>query len=142
MYEAMIQPIGLFHYFTTLDEPLALQLTIRTYQRISKIKDLNSQQQRVELIRHCEKVYIQRSDKERVQSSELLKGGFSFPLKLDLSPWRQFKKESHINEYHAVIWSRILGFSEEEIAMGLEISVGTVRHRIARGLRVLGKSCV
>ncbi len=42
------------------------------------------------------------------------------------------------SEVEAVLLSKILGFSDNEIAEGLGVTSGTVRYRIGRGLRHLG----
>lgn len=60
------------------------------------------------------------------------------PPNLELGGWREFQKKADQNEVVAVVWSRVLRFSDEVVASGLNSTVGTVRHRVARGLRKLG----
>lgn len=57
---------------------------------------------------------------------------------LDLGLWRQFLKEAESEEFLCVLWSKVLKMSDLEIAKGLNVSTGTVRHRVSRGLRLLG----
>lgn len=64
--------------------------------------------------------------------------GFSFPRGFDLSLWISFQSSADPIEVEAVLLSKVLGFTDEEIAMGLNITVGTVRYRVGRGLRHLG----
>ena len=51
--------------------------------------------------------------------------------------WRQFMRDSDADEFLAVLWSRVLKITDEAIAKGLGVTVGTVRHRTGRGLRKL-----
>lgn len=58
---------------------------------------------------------------------------------LDLSPWRDYFKSAHGDEVAAMIWSQVLKIPDAHIAQALELSVGTVRHRLSRGLRALSE---
>ena len=55
-----------------------------------------------------------------------------------LAGWRDFKKQSTDEEFLTVLWSTVLKVPEEKIARGLNISVGTVRYRLGKGLKKLG----
>jgi hypothetical protein len=57
---------------------------------------------------------------------------------VDLSAWNKFRQDAAEVESTAVILSQILKFSEESIAAGLHISLGTARYRIGKGTRTLG----
>jgi len=37
-----------------------------------------------------------------------------------------------------VLWSQVLGFSDSDIAVGLSVTEGTIRHRLSRGMRTMG----
>ena len=58
---------------------------------------------------------------------------------LDLSPWRDYFKNAHLDEVTVMIWNHILKVNEDQIADALDLSVGTVRHRLSRGLRSLSQ---
>jgi len=64
--------------------------------------------------------------------------GFMVPTELDLSAWVSYMNTAEAEEVEAVLFSRVLRFSDEEIAQGLGVTVGTVRYRVGRGLRHLG----
>ncbi|MBX3020343.1 MAG: hypothetical protein KF799_01595 [Bdellovibrionales bacterium] len=64
--------------------------------------------------------------------------GFTFPRGFDLSLWISFQSAADPIEVEAVLLSKVLGFSDQEIAAGLKTTVGTVRYRVGRGLRHLG----
>lgn len=57
---------------------------------------------------------------------------------IDERPWRDFALSAEPEELEAVLFVYCLGINEETVADGLGVSVGTVRHRLGRGLRHLG----
>jgi hypothetical protein len=57
---------------------------------------------------------------------------------IDIQGWFRFQKDSSYTEIVAVVLAKILGFDEYDIAEGLNISIGTVRYRIGKGVRQLG----
>lgn len=64
--------------------------------------------------------------------------GFVFPVGFDLSLWISFQSAGDPKEVEAVLLSKVLGFTDDEIAQGLQVTPGTVRYRVGRGLRQLG----
>ena len=58
----------------------------------------------------------------------------------EMASWIRFSKEASVDERHAVIFSRILKFSDGDVASGLGVSAGTLRHRLGRGVRALGRA--
>lgn len=64
--------------------------------------------------------------------------GFLIPVDFDLGIWSSFITSAHPEESEAVLLSRVLGFSDAEIATGIGVSEGTIRYRVGRGLRHLG----
>lgn len=66
-------------------------------------------------------------------------GSWILPPNVDLGLWRQFLKEAEPEEFLTVLWVKILKFSEAQVARGVGRSIGTVRHRLNRGLRVMSQ---
>jgi hypothetical protein len=64
--------------------------------------------------------------------------GFLFPVDFDMTAWVTFVNSAEQSESEAVLLSKIIGFTDEEIAAGLGVTAGTVRHRVGHGLRKLG----
>lgn len=64
---------------------------------------------------------------------------WKFKSGVDARAWSRFHKESSDAEVTAVVLSKILGYSEESIAEGLNVSIGTLRFRVAKGMRNLGR---
>jgi len=67
-----------------------------------------------------------------------LEAGWLLPEGLDLGPWKEFQKQAQEDELLCLIWSKILKIADEDISMGLGVSVGTLRYRVGRALRKLG----
>lgn len=63
---------------------------------------------------------------------------FTIPDRFNMPAWQNFVENGDPGEVEAVLLSRILGFSDDEIADGLDVTRGTVRYRVGRGLRHLG----
>ena len=64
--------------------------------------------------------------------------GFILPTDLEIASWVSFMAATEAEEVEAVLLSRILGFTDSEISQGLNVTEGTVRYRVGRGLRHLG----
>jgi len=139
--DEQIHDVALFYFYSLLDRGKARYATIETIRRIRQMK---------------KKKNIPEGEMASLVVSETLKGWektqslhpsrlpagvaaehWEVPRRLDLGAWRQFHKSSDRDEFLALIWSQILGFTDDEISQGLNVSTGTVRHRISRGLRGL-----
>lgn len=59
---------------------------------------------------------------------------------LDLSAWREFKKQASPEELLTTLWRDVLGLPEDEIARGLNTTIGTLRHRLSDAHRHLGQA--
>lgn len=64
--------------------------------------------------------------------------GFLMPSEFDVSAWVSYLNSADSDEVEAILFSRLLAFTDEEIAEGLGVTVGTIRYRVGRGLRRLG----
>lgn len=134
--------IALFYYFALLDDESAIELTAKTLNRLRILTKkpslfesgftLNS------LIVKLTQAYLQKLKKSSTEKISINQSKWIMEKNLELGPWRQYHKESLKDELLVLIWSRILKFSDLDISLGLGISEGTVRHRVARGLRQLG----
>ena len=140
MATSLKQNVANFFYFSLLDENLASEASIRGYAGVTagftgKEDEITPPQ----IILGCSKTWRKYNRKKFSKASHLLESGWLTPEGVDLGLWMHFRREAKSDEYLAVVWSLIVGFSDEDIAKGLGISVGTVRHRVARGLKRLGE---
>jgi hypothetical protein len=130
MDENIIQSVALFFYLNLFDSRPAFSASQHT---LAQWRDLGTNK-KSDLIPIAQKMLKKTKAKPGTGSDD-----FILPKNLDLAAWMEFKKRSDSAEYETVLWSRILGFSDEDVATGLGVTEGTVRHRVNRGLRDLGR---
>jgi len=142
--DEQVRRIALFFLFSLMDEKIALQAAHRTVAQLKAQTSMNqpaapSSMSDVDLIRilrkhhgHYQKLL------PRNRPTGVPVGAWSLPEGLDLSAWIKFQKDALEHETVAIVLSRILGYPEETIAEGLNITLGTARYRIGKGVRQLG----
>ncbi len=140
--EAQIRSVALFYFYVLLDENQALDWTLKSLRQCLKSlgSESESDSRATSLIVHHTHLGWKKiiQNKATLSASIVHEAAFVIPPSLDLGVWKQFRKDADGEEFLAVIWSKILGFSDQEIATGLGVSLGTVRYRVGRGLRHLG----
>ena len=144
--EAQIKSVALFFSFALLDDQLARQATFATLFRLKKKLEkekFSENEVQALTIQFMNKIWL-RYQKYLPKGGIVYSGGLN-TLKndfTDLGPWREFRRMTDDNEFLAVLWSQVVGYSDEAIAQGLNTTVGTVRHRVSRGLRLLGERMI
>lgn len=138
MDETVIETVAKYFFFTALDERVSFSASLRVLAEL-KSKDWIGRQHRERWVQTLTKW----KDKARTLTPKTWSNvpsdkGFVFPRGFDLSLWISFQSAAEPLEVEAVLLSKILGFTDEEIANGLGITAGTVRYRVGRGLRHLG----
>lgn len=134
MDEAIIRALSLYFYLNLFDTKAAFSAAQKA---LSTWNDLGSNV-RSEVIPIATKV-LQHSKGTKFFAPASVIGEFKVPNGLHIDQWREFQKRGDTAEIEAVLWSQVLGFTDQEIADGLGITEGTVRHRVSRGLRELGR---
>lgn len=134
--------VALFFLFTFMEEGVAVQAA---HQAVARLKSMtkgdhqNSIQESTTirvlmkgLDQHRKSLLRQRSGRQpgRVWVLE---------PQVDIALWNEFRKTASDGEVVAVVLARILSFSEEDIAEALNLSIGTIRTRVSRGIRQLGQ---
>jgi len=139
-----LEKVALFYYFSFLDEAKAQAVTARTLkkfrlERIEKNK-LNENASDVELVGVTNE-FIKKHKKKAIHPLGLSfsAGSIVLPDKSNWGPWFEFRKSADERDFHALLYSRILGLSDASIAAGLLLPLGTVRYRLGRALKHLGK---
>lgn len=135
MQEVQIKETLLFFYLFFLNEQIAVEQTIRvqkkhqTYKKNSELSEaafliaaMNSIIQDISKKMKRKKIKIAIS----ANIARALNGGQNF----DFNAWKSFQANAEANILSTVIWSKILKFQDEDIANGLEVSVGTIRTRV------------
>lgn len=138
-----LRRFALFFFLAFLDERLAAEISDRaaaTYKvKNKKNLDANSPEMRLLTIELCRSYW--EANKRRMSSQEINPNSASigkFPPGLSLQPWIKFHRQTPDEEIITFLFSEILKFSELEVSETLKISIGTLRHRISRTVRVLG----
>jgi hypothetical protein len=150
MMDEDIRAIALFFYYSLLDDQLALRATAKAIKKLSRRaqRELSPQGETSEvrplgkdLVRVCFRLWrgLERFA-PRGGSGGTPTLHWHLPENLDLAPWRQFQREGLSEDMIAVVWSKIIGYPEAIIAQGLDLTPGTVRYRVARGVRQLGQT--
>jgi hypothetical protein len=142
MKEAQIRSVALFFYFTFMDKSLSLKATVEALsdiqKRLARAEDPNRPNPIV--VYSTFKIWKKYFKKRNIKSENFDKApeGWIVPPEIKLEAWRQFVKEGDPQNYLAVIWSQILGFSDQDISEGLGVSEGSVRYRVGKGLKHVG----
>lgn len=141
--DAHLKRFAIFFFLAFLDERLAAEISDRAAATF-KVKnpknlDANSPEMRMLTIELCRSYW--ESNKRRMSPAEInpkIESIGRLPQGVSLQPWIKFHKDTPDEEILTFLLSEILKFSESEISEALNISIGTLRHRISRAIRVLG----
>lgn len=141
MEKAQIRSVASFFFFTLLDSNLAYKATSDAITLCKReLRKTNKEQlPNTFLIQTTYKIWKKYKDLKPKMNWEIrdIPNPFIVPSNVNLSPWRQFIKDEQTNVSLVVVWSRLLGFSEKDIAEGMGVSTGTVRYRAGKGLKAL-----
>lgn len=143
MSDSDVKAIVRFFFFTMLDEKRALVASSEALEicnrRLQKSPQLNHH---ILIVSATQTVWGKhRKLVQRGRPQYSLESGWRMPEGLDLSPWKEFQKKAPEEELLALVWSKILVFSDEVISEGLGLTVGTLRFRVGRALRKMGAFC-
>jgi DNA-directed RNA polymerase specialized sigma24 family protein len=135
---SVIATVAKYFFFTALDERVGFAASLKVLSELKANNWLDDRHRDrwIELLsRH--KLRLRPRDMGE-WSAPAGESAFSFSGEIDLSLWVSFQTSAPPEEVEAVLLSKLLGFTDEEIAAGLKVTVGTVRYRTGRGLRHLG----
>jgi DNA-directed RNA polymerase specialized sigma24 family protein len=127
-----------YFFFFSFDEQLSFSASLKVLAELKANNRIEAEHREywVQML-HKWKPKV-RNLRPRPWSDSPVAKGFVVPAEFDLTVWVSFLNAAEADQIEAVLLSRILGFSDIEIAGGLGITVGTVRYRVGHGLRRLG----
>lgn len=135
---AVLEAVAKYFFFSCLDEQLSFAASLKV---LSELKSRNwlEVSHRSEWVRSLHRWkkklnHVRARDWKHIPEHK----GFVLPADFDISVWSSFLATGDAGECEAVLFSHILGISDQEIALGLGVTEGTVRYRVGRGLRHLG----
>jgi len=135
---AVAQIVAKYFFLLSLDDRLSFSATVKVLSEL-KSKNWMDASHRSKWVEVLSKWRTRLAGiKPKSWSEESRERGFLSGLPLDLTHWASFQSAVDTSESEAVLLSKILHFTDEEIADGMGITVGTVRYRVGRGLRRLG----
>lgn len=136
--DAVVETAAKYFYFSSLSEQASFAAALKALADL-KTNGWLGVEHKSKWIQILSKWRIRlRSLKSKAWIASAKDAGFVLPPELDINVWMTFLGNGEPTEVEAVLLSKILGFSDEDIAAGLQVTVGTVRYRIGRGLRHLG----
>jgi hypothetical protein len=140
MTEVDVRSTALFFFYAFLDEQKAIEAASQAVQvHKNKIYKNPETKPAIALVAATYEVWMKNSSFfVRGKHNYSPETGWQLPHGLDMGPWREFQKSAPEDEFLSLIWSQVLNISDEDIALGLGISVGTLRYRTGRALRRLG----
>ena len=136
--DEQVRWIALFFLFSSMDETHAIQSAQKVIVQL-KAHGSPSSLTRIEILKAIRKVwdaYLKTPTRRR--SPGVPEHSWRLPDHIEIAPWVKFQKDASSEQVTAVVLTKILGFSESEIAEGFGLSLGTSRYRVSRGVKQLG----
>lgn len=128
--------IVLFFYFACMDEKIIKSLAKKTLALLKKDQEQKDIMSRV--VFYCHKVWKSKKRNEKylvLSTNPYINMDKSVPL----TSWFDFLKENDPDIITPIIFHKMLNVSDEDIMKGLNISSGTFRYRLSKGLEKLGE---
>ncbi len=142
--DALLEKVALFYYFALLDEAKAQAATSNTIKSLLKAgvgESTEPSEADIIFVRETSEFFNKSRSEHKTTSFSFSAGHIVLPEKSNWGPWFEFRKMADERDYLAVLYEKVLGVKEDLIAKGLKLPIGTVRHRLGRGLKVLGRIC-
>ncbi len=137
------QKMLLFFYLSSLEEKISVDFTARAvnlYKKKKLTSSAGSSNDELFLIEVCNQLFTENFQNFALKQITIVNSSIiSWPDHLDLTPWCEFQKRSAVNERLAVLWVNVLNVSIESLAHALNLSQGTIRYRLGKGLSLLGQ---
>lgn len=131
--------IALFFLLSLMDEKLALSAAHKSIAQLKAMSVSGSEPERADVARVLSRAFdSHRKQLSRNRPTEMSSSVVTFPAGTDFASWQKFYRASSDAEVCAVVLVRVLGFSENDVASGFNVSTGTMKYRVAKGVRQLG----
>lgn len=141
MKQELAREIGLFFLLGLIDERVALSAAGRAIAQL-KASENDSKDETtpaVAVVEACRASWkTHRKHVPRNQPAYEPENSWKIPDTLNIEVWLRYQKDAPDEDIMALLFSRILRFSDEDIAEGFQTSVGTIRYRLGKGVRQLG----
>lgn len=139
MTDSSLRSISLFFFFAALEERLVVSASQQAVRALRGPMDGASEPDNVRLVRVTSGIWGQIKQQVNRGAVHFLPGPqWSLPKQVSMGAWQEFHKHATEDELPILIWCQILGIPERDVAVGMNLPEGTVRHRLGRALRKLG----
>ncbi|MDX9730306.1 MAG: hypothetical protein RBT63_00910 [Bdellovibrionales bacterium] len=156
MKREQARDIGLFFLLGFMEERVALAAASRAIARLKaqypdlSRKDLDPKQIIIPIdaiIGVCREAWlahrgqIQRRTPVAGQGGEEPSepiGAWKVPPSLNIDVWANYQRDASDEDLMTLLFSLVLGISDDDLAEGFKTSVGTIRYRLGKGVRQLG----
>ncbi len=140
MDELAIRDIALFFFFCLLDEEKAHDLSFRAVDEYYELKrKFPSEALPMLVVKSTFKIWNKHKSKFQRGRPQINRHmGWTWPHDINFGPWMEYQKNAMTDEFIVAIWSLFLKYNDEDIAVGLDLSKGTIRYRLGHALKQLG----
>ncbi len=142
MDEKDLHAIALFFYYAFLNDWMARLACLEAVKLAERrVKTAEPSSKETQIARVCYEVFEIYKKKQRHlspkdhQQAEMI---WKSPEELPLAPWRDLLKKGADEEVACLILAHIVNFSENSVAEALGLTVGSLRYRLGRALKLLG----
>lgn len=139
MTDQQSQAVLTFFQFTFLNQVLAEEAAQQAYQRIDHLAKAKANESfDVLFVQVTHQVYEQFHRASLKGKQATLQSALTAQASdVDLSPWRDYFKSAAPEELVVVVWALILKLPLNSVAKALDLSPGTLQHRLSRAVRKL-----
>jgi hypothetical protein len=146
MKREQARDIGLFFLLGLMEERVALSAAARTIAQLkaefSEISRKDREQSLVPVdavIKACyESWKVHRKQVPRNQPTVAPETAWNIPPNVDLGTWARYQRDAPDEDIMTLLFSLVLGITDEELAEGFQTSIGTIRYRLGKAVRQLG----
>lgn len=146
MKREQTREIGLFFLLGLMEERVALSAASRAIAQLkaefSEISRKDREHQPIAvgaIIRVCRESWkTHRKQIPRNQVNVPPSDAWVVPPKIDLTVWTRYQKDAPDEDIMTVLFSLVLGISDDDLAEGFQTSTGTIRYRLGKGVRQIG----
>lgn len=141
MTEEHLKKISLFFFLLTLDEVRAKVLSNQCWVKCCERKNKNPKMSSDSiLLLVLSQFWEKLKDQPRTGVSNFTHdAGWVLPTDVKIEPWLIFHKTSTNEEMWTTLLCQVLRVSPSRVSESLGISQGTIRYRLARSVRRMGR---
>lgn len=135
--KAFVRPLSLFFFFSLMNETKSIHFTIKTIEKLKKLKPgLNTQKMMIQIATD----FFYENENSEIYITKNVSEFWILPKDLELGPWKEFHKKISKKELVSLLWGTVIKLAESDILDALNISQGTHRYRTASALKQLGSN--